>query len=74
MKRIDERTIEMTDKEMEVWEVFNQILDEGHGIADAAKYAVSAMPKPSPAFVEYLSDGTLTYVNGLIETLPGGRP
>lgn len=66
MQRIDENTVKFTDDESRVHDVFNLMLDEGIDVVTATRYAVSAMPKRKvqAAFVEYLSDDTLTRGKG----------
>lgn len=76
MKRIDARTVELTEQEQQVREQFDFLLDRGNGIKDAARAAL-ALHKSVHApryplwitaeFVEYLSDGTLVLINGNVE-------
>jgi hypothetical protein len=51
----------LDDRENEVTDLFLQIVLEEHlDIPTAARYALSALPDPDPAFVSWLSHGTLT--------------
>lgn len=58
MKRIDNRTVELTDREMRVKETFENYQRDGHGIAAAARMALNRHSMRDREFVEYLSDGT----------------
>jgi hypothetical protein len=66
MKRIDDKTVEFTDDEQKVKDVFDLMLVEGIDVTTATRYSVTAMPKGKAKanFIEYLSDGTLTKVKG----------
>jgi hypothetical protein len=67
MHRIDSRTVEYTTFEMTVVENFDQYLDQGLGIQDAALKAleeVTAVQRTehmSMSFAGHLSDGTVGY-------------
>lgn len=66
MKRINARTVEYTDHEWAIKEGYEQALDDGLGIQDAAWKVLNALPPQervdlSMAFVLYLSDGTVGY-------------
>jgi hypothetical protein len=62
MKRLDDRTVELTEPEVVASDRFNEYLDEGYGIPEAANLALNEMQvttdHPSAEFIEYLSDGT----------------
>lgn len=69
MKRIDARTVELTARETELRARFDDLLDEGHSVTHAALVTIreTATDGPGtipisvdPAFVEYLSEGTVT--------------
>jgi hypothetical protein len=67
MRRIDERTVELTDeREERAKQQFEGMLDRGFGIAEAAKLAVNRGDTMLPAsilddeFVTWLSEGTVT--------------
>jgi hypothetical protein len=66
MRRIDERTVELTDeREERAKEQFDKLLDRGFGIADSAKLALNRNDTMLPIsfgdsdFVEWLSEGTI---------------
>lgn len=71
MNRIDSRTVEFTDYiEVEVKERFEELLDNGHGIPEAATLALQEGLRNHPsnarftrAFVEYLSEDTVFVTN-----------
>ena len=56
----------MNKKQQEVKEVFDLMIHEGIDVPTAARYSVTAMPKPTKKFVEFLSDGALTYSKGKV--------
>lgn len=69
MKRIDERTVELTDAERHLTNRYEDYLSAGLNIPDAAHEALDNYgfgPTISPEFVDYLSDGTLKYIGGQI--------
>ena len=71
MQRIDERTVELTAREQQVKERFDELLDRGMGIPKAAALALnqgvqSAGLFPSREFVDYLSEGTCKRWGGRI--------
>ena len=66
MKRIDDRTVEFTEQEVEVKNLFDDMTDEGMTVTDAAAAVLTSLPDPDPAFVLYLSDGTLAKVHGRV--------
>ena len=66
MKQIDDKTVEFSKSEQEVKNVFDLMLTEGIDIPTAARYSVTAMPKPTKPFVEHLSDGALTIRKGKV--------
>jgi hypothetical protein len=47
---------------------------EGFRPSEAAHHALSTVPKKDPLFVQYLSVGALALVDGVVETMPYGRP
>ena len=57
VKRIDQRTVELTDAEMIASETFDGYLDIGYGILDAVAKTQEALGKDSfsDEFWEYLS-------------------
>jgi hypothetical protein len=63
MKRIDERTIEVTPQEDVACDYFDELLDKGHGVPDAAKLALNRYFAPpglgDQEFADGLSDGTV---------------
>lgn len=75
MKRIDSRTVELTEAEVKVSDRFHALLDTGLGITEAARTALREVRNPraprlplwvSAEFVEYLSDGTLSLHHGVV--------
>jgi hypothetical protein len=63
MKRIDERTVELTKREQYLSDRFDEELDKGYGIYDAvdrvketadAVESIGGMGHTDPAFWEYL--------------------
>ena len=58
MKRIDERTVELTDREHDAEEYFEDLLDEGYGIHDAANVTKmhGGFADLSDDFYEWLTD------------------
>ena len=67
MKRIDDRTVELTDLESNVHAMFHDLLDEGLSIPDAAHAALTpVLTWVGPAFIDYLSDGTLRNEAGVL--------
>lgn len=65
MKRLDSRTVELEPSEQAIYRHFDAILSDGYGIEDAARKALADADQDhlDAAFVEYLSDETLT-LNG----------
>lgn len=53
-------------KQQEVKEVFDLMREEGVETPNATKYAVTALPRPSKKFVEWLSDGSMTVTKGKV--------
>lgn len=68
MKRIDERTVELTDEEMEVRTHFDDLCAVGFSVEVAARVALIRHPSMERDFIEYLSDGTLTLTHGVVTT------
>lgn len=66
MKRIDKNTVELDPIELDVKRVFDLILDEGVDTPTAARYVLATHPKATKAFVEYLSEGTMTKTKGAV--------
>lgn len=68
MQRIDDRTVVLTEDEARMSDLFDEALDKGHGVTVAAEIALewgaAKYRHPSrsldPAFVEWLSEGTLS--------------
>lgn len=63
MKRIDDRTVELTEREQYLSEAFDAELDKGYGIHEAVDRvkqttdvveSIGGMGKTDPAFWEYL--------------------
>lgn len=54
MQRIDDRTVELTDEEMEASEAFDELLDRGLGIVDAANRVAKDYPDLDPEFWAWL--------------------
>lgn len=73
MKWIDNRTVELTDREMNVKRTFEKHLREGHGIAAAARMALNRHSMRDREFVEYLSDGTCERFKGKVRVKPEFR-
>jgi hypothetical protein len=65
MKKIGD-TIEYTAAERDVIRVRDVIETENVDRATAARYALTAAHNPSKAFVEHLSEGALTKVEGKV--------
>ena len=64
MKRIDERTVELTEREQYLSDRFDEELDKGYGILDAVQRvretteiveSIGGMGETDPAFWEYLA-------------------
>ena len=55
---------DMNKNEKQVKDTFDLMRTEGIDVPTAARYAVTALPKPRAKFVEWLSDGALTRKNG----------
>jgi len=51
--------VTLTPDEVEVTDLFLMLVIEGHGIVEAACYALSVMVRPDPQFVDWLSQGML---------------
>jgi hypothetical protein len=65
MKFNDEDRPVLNRPESTVYAHFTQLRQQEDSVHDAAKRALSAMDsKPSKQFVEWLSDGTLSYAKG----------
>ena len=60
MRRYNSRTVRLTKTEQRIKDLFDELLDEGHGIEVAARGALSTHLDHDPAFVVWLSDGTLS--------------
>lgn len=60
MKRIDDHTVELNDREVVAMDTFQRHLSAGHTIVDAARLALIhhrlVHPKDD-AFIDYLSEG-----------------
>lgn len=73
MKRIDSRTVELSDREMEASETFQHHLSAGHTIVDAARLALIhhrlVHPKDD-AFIDYLSEGRCERKRNTIKVKP----
>jgi hypothetical protein len=54
MKRIDDRTVELTDAEQVASVTFEGLLDNGKGIYEAVDIIAEHMPDLDPAFLDYL--------------------
>lgn len=67
------KTVTFTPQEVEVEEAMRLILAEGYTVTESAQHALAVLPTPSPAYVQWLSHGTLALVDGIITSLPG-RP
>jgi hypothetical protein len=76
MKRIDSRTVELTDKEIEATNSFADHLSAGHTIVDAARLALIhhrlVHPKDD-AFIDYLSEGRCERKRNTIKVKPQYR-
>jgi hypothetical protein len=69
------KAINFSKQEKEVRSLRDQIEgEEKMPRVEASKHALAVLPNPDPVFVTWLSDGTLALVDGIVETLPGGRP
>lgn len=55
MRRIDDRTVELTDREMAASITFEELLDQGHSIGDALPLLTSRYPRLSRHFLDYLA-------------------
>lgn len=73
MKRIDSRTVELTDREMHVKDTFEGLLIEGHSIPAAARMALNHANYRDREFVEYLSEGTCEVRCGKVRVKPEWR-
>jgi hypothetical protein len=56
MIRIDDRTVELDEYELEAVAHYDRLLDLGAGIVDAARCTKLAFPRISDDMVEYLSE------------------
>lgn len=52
--------VTLSERENEITDLFLQIVQEGFGVTEAARAALSALPDPDPLFVIWLSQGTLS--------------
>jgi hypothetical protein len=76
MKRINERTVELTDRELEAVAAFEQHLWSGHTIADAARMALIHHRLVHPRdddFIDYLSEGRCFRSRNVIKVKPEHR-
>lgn len=73
MERIDRHEVLMTEEEVRIRDLFNEILDEGKTIAQAAMLAFANVPAADPEFVLYLSDGCCTVEGGDVVLTDLGR-
>lgn len=55
MRRVDNRTVMLTQQELDADERFNELLDDGLNIADAADRVLDEFPGLSSEFAEWLS-------------------
>ena len=60
------KDVEYTDKERDIARVRDLMIEEGLDKTTAARYALTAAHRPRKAFVEHLSDGGLTKIDGKI--------
>lgn len=60
MDRIDNRTVALTERESLAHEGFNELLEEGSGILDAARRTRSAFTDLSDDFWDWITDGAVT--------------
>ena len=76
MKRIDDRTVELTDREIEAKDTFEHHLSAGHSIPDAARLALIHHRITHPRddeFIDYLSEGRCIRSRRTIKVKPQYR-
>lgn len=76
MKRIDARTVHLTDEEVAVHDLFHDYLDQGWTTPHAAQKALAALEKElgieyGDDFVLWISDGTCARTADAVEVSPG---
>jgi hypothetical protein len=73
MKRIDNKTVDLTVRETLVKDTFEGYLIEGHSIPVAARMALNHYNMRDREFVEYLSEGTCERHCGKVRVKPEFR-
>jgi hypothetical protein len=76
MKRINDRTVELTDKEQAAEQSFHHHLRSGHTIADAARIALIHHRLNHPRddeFIDWLSEGRVERRRNTIKVKPEYR-
>lgn len=76
MKQIDDRTVELTDREIAAKDTFEEHLSSGHTIPDAARLALIHHRITHPRdddFIDYLSEGRCYRSRNVIKVKPEYR-
>lgn len=76
MKRVNDRTVELTDKEQQAEQTFHLHLSAGHTIADAARLALIHHRLNHPRddqFIDWLSEGRVERRRNVIKVKPEYR-
>lgn len=72
--KIKDKAVELSPQEAEISGLADLLKAEGFSVKESSAFALSAVAKPESGFVQWLSLGMLALVDGIVETLPYGRP